>query len=86
MGCTAGDLDNDGKPVIVFNNTMQGPSQFWKELPLYVYLGSRNGDYGVDHSAAVLIIDPNGEFSGLFSAPHVVANYLHDLPIIMGDQ
>ena len=47
---------------------------------------TEDGNYGVDHSAAVLIIDPNGEFSGLFSAPHVVANYLHDLPIIMGDQ
>jgi protein SCO1 len=47
---------------------------------------TEDGNYGVDHSAAVLIIDPNGEFSGLFSAPHVVANYLHDLPIIMGKQ
>ncbi len=43
-----------------------------------------DGNYGVDHSAAVLVLDPNGEFSALFSAPHVVANYLHDLPIIMG--
>jgi len=47
---------------------------------------NEDGNYGVDHSAAVLVIDPNGEFSALFSAPHVVANYLHDLPIIMGDQ
>ena len=41
-------------------------------------------DYGVDHSAAVLVINPKGEFSALFSAPHTVANYVHDLPIIMG--
>jgi len=47
---------------------------------------TEDGNYGVDHSAAVLVIDPNGGFSALFSAPHVVANYLHDLPIIMGDQ
>jgi len=43
-----------------------------------------DGDYGVDHSAAVLVINPKGEFSALFSAPHTVANYVHDLPIIMG--
>jgi len=43
-----------------------------------------DGDYGVDHSAAVLVINPKGEFSALFSAPHTVANYMHDLPIIMG--
>ena len=43
-----------------------------------------DGDYGVDHAAAVLVINPKGEFSALFSAPHTVANYVHDLPIIMG--
>jgi protein SCO1/2 len=41
-------------------------------------------DYGVDHSAAVLVINPDGEFSALFRAPHIIANYVHDLPIIMG--
>ena len=45
-----------------------------------------DGNYGVDHSAAVLVIDPKGEFMALFSAPHVVADYLHDLPIIMDRQ
>ena len=39
-------------------------------------------DYGVDHSAAVLVVDPDGKFVALFSAPHSVGNYLHDLPII----
>ena len=47
---------------------------------------TEDGNYGVDHTAAVLVIDPNGEFSALFSAPHVVANYIHDLPIIMSKQ
>jgi len=42
-----------------------------------------DGDYSVNHSAAVLVINPDGEFSALFSAPHIVANYVHDLPIIM---
>lgn len=41
------------------------------------------GNYGVDHSAAVLVFNPAGEFHALFSGPHVVANYVHDLPLIM---
>jgi protein SCO1 len=47
---------------------------------------TEDGNYGVDHSAAVLVIDPKGGFMALFSAPHVVADYLHDLPIIMDRQ
>ena len=46
---------------------------------------SDDGNYLVDHSAAVLLIDPQGRFSALFSGPHVVENYVHDLPILMGD-
>jgi len=46
MGCTAGDLDGDGRAEIVFNNTMQGPSQFWEEMPIYIYLGGPDADYG----------------------------------------
>lgn len=41
-------------------------------------------NYVVDHSAAVLVIDPDGGFHSLFSAPHVVDNYVHDLPLLMG--
>jgi len=41
-------------------------------------------NYAVDHSAAVLVIDPDGGFEALFSGPHVVENYVHDLPIVMG--
>ena len=48
MGCSAGDLDGDGRPEVIFNNTMFGPSQFYVNFPLYVYLGNENCDYGVD--------------------------------------
>jgi protein SCO1/2 len=41
-------------------------------------------NYNVNHSAAVLIVNPDGEFAALFSAPHEVDNYVHDLPILMG--
>jgi protein SCO1/2 len=43
-----------------------------------------NGDdYGVDHSVAVLLINPDAEFHALFSGPHVIDNFVHDLPLIM---
>ena len=40
-------------------------------------------DYAVDHSAAVLLINPDGEFHALFSGPHSIENYVHDVPLIM---
>ncbi len=44
---------------------------------------SDDDNYVVDHSAAVLVVNPNGEFHALFSGPHLVDNYVHDLPAIM---
>lgn len=44
---------------------------------------SGEDNYVVDHSAAVLVVNPNGEFHALFSGPHLVENYVHDLPAIM---
>ena len=42
-----------------------------------------DGNYLVDHSSAVLLIDPNGEFRALFSSPHEPGNYVHDIPLIV---
>ena len=47
MGNTAGDLDGDGRPVVVFNNTMRGPWQYNPMFPVFVYMGSKDADYGV---------------------------------------
>lgn len=41
-------------------------------------------DYSVDHSAVVIVMNPQGQFQALFSAPHEAANFVHDLPIITG--
>ena len=41
-----------------------------------------DGSYSVDHSAAVLVFDPDGQFRALFGTPHEVENYVHDIPII----
>lgn len=53
-------------------------------LGIYFRKQPAEGDnYVVDHSAAVLVIDPDGRFSALFGGPHTVANFVHDLPILM---
>lgn len=49
VGCTAADLDGDGRPEIIFNNTMGGPSQFDPDLPAYVYLGNEQCEYSPAH-------------------------------------
>ena len=43
-------------------------------------------NYAVDHSAVVLVVDPQGRFSALFSAPHNIDTFVHDLPILMSKQ
>lgn len=56
-------------------------------LGIWFEKSSLDGDnYAVDHAAAVLLIDPEGGYRAVFSAPHDVANFVHDLPIIMGAQ
>jgi protein SCO1/2 len=53
-------------------------------LGIYYQKQPANGDnYVVDHSAAVLVIDPQGRLSALFGGPHKVENFVHDLPLIM---
>jgi protein SCO1/2 len=39
--------------------------------------------YSVDHSAVVIVMDPEGRFHSLFSSPHVIENYVHDLPLLV---
>ncbi len=53
---------------------------------LGIYFEKQAGDnenYAVDHSAAVLLFDPAGDFYALFSGPHVIDEYVHDIPIII---
>jgi len=46
--------------------------------------GDLDGNYSVDHSAAVLVINENAEWHSLFSAPHNIDSFVHDLPILTG--
>ena len=46
-GVAVGDLDGDGKPVVVFCNTMTGHAKTSPTLPSYIYFGNRDAAYGV---------------------------------------
>jgi protein SCO1/2 len=53
---------------------------------LGIYFGKSgiDGDnYSVDHSAVVIVVNPEGQFHALFGAPHAAENFAHDMPIIM---
>lgn len=57
------------------------------ELGIYFEKQSGDGeDYAVDHSAAVLLINPDGEFHALFGGPHEIENFIHDLPLLLADR
>ena len=43
-----------------------------------------NGEYSVDHSAAILLIDPNAKWHALFQAPHKIEYFVRDIPILTG--
>ncbi|MDZ7644092.1 MAG: SCO family protein [Woeseiaceae bacterium] len=45
-----------------------------------------DGDYTMNHSAAVLVTNPRGELHALFSTPHDIGAFANDLPIIMAER
>jgi protein SCO1/2 len=54
---------------------------YFEKSPLDI--NATDGEYSVDHSAVVLVINPRGQFHALFSAPHSAENFANDLPLIM---
>ena len=66
VGNTAGDLDGDGKPEVIFNNVLNGHVH---SIPSYVYLGNKNADYSENnrlefqtiHSSVSFVADLNSD-------------------------
>ena len=53
-------------------------------LGIYFQKGPvENDGYNVDHSAAVLLVNPQAQFHALFSGTHPAQHYVADLPLIM---
>ena len=53
---------------------------------LGIFFAKQQGNeesYSVDHSAAVLVINPEAEFHALFGGTHQIENFVKDVPLIM---
>lgn len=78
-------VDYFGEGNLGLTGTLDEITKLTSGLGIFFEKHASDGeDYAVDHSAAVLVINPDGGFEALFSGPHVVENYVHDLPIVMG--
>lgn len=42
-----------------------------------------SGEYLVNHSAAVLVVDAEARLQAIFGAPHSIEAFVHDLPVLM---
>ena len=77
-------VDYFGTGNLGLTGSLDNIQQLTDGLGIFFAKQPADGDnYNVDHSAAVLVIDPNGGFHAVFGGPHVIENYVHDLPIIV---
>lgn len=73
-----------GEGSIGLTGTLEELRKLTGGLGIFFEKRSSNDEYySVDHSAVVLLIDPSGRFSALFSSPHTIDNFVHDLPLLM---
>lgn len=56
--------------------------------PLGIFFEKRGtgDDYAVSHSTAVLVVGPNAALEALFSTPHRVESFVHDVPLLMASR
>jgi len=78
-------IDYFGDGNLGLTGSLEEIRKLTKGLGVYFQKQSGDGDnYGVDHWAGVYVIDPDGNRHSVIGAPHVVDNYVRDLPILMG--
>lgn len=78
-------VDYFGDGNLGLTGTLEEIRKLTTGLGVYFEKRDTEGDnYVVDHWAGVYIIDPDGNRHSLIGAPHVVDNYVRDLPILMG--
>ena len=79
-------VDYFGEGNLGITGTVEGISELTAGLGIYFKKQPGDGEnYNVDHSAAVLVIDPDGRFHALFGGPHVIDNYVNDLPLVLAE-
>ena len=78
---------NFGDDIVGVTGNMQELSALTKPLGIYFAKSAQNDSgYSVDHSSVVLLIDEAAEWRALFSAPHDVASFVHDVPLLTGSR
>lgn len=70
------------------NASVEHTSAFAKNLGILFFKGKplESGGYDVDHGAALILVNPKGQFAGLFSGPHKVDEISQDLIAIANYQ
>ena len=72
-----------GKDIMGLTGDMSEIRKLAKQPGIFFQKSSTKNNYSIDHSAAILVINPNAKFHALFSAPHNVDALVHDLPLIL---
>lgn len=73
-----------GKDITGLSGDMAELQKLTKKLGIFFEKSpTDDGGYSVDHSAAVLVINPDSDFHALFSPPYSIDNLAHDLPLIL---
>ena len=77
-------VDSFGDNILGVTGELAELQKLTQSLGIYFAKSfTADGNYTMDHSAVVLAINPDGAFQALFSAPHEIDNFVHDLPIVM---
>ena len=77
-------VDYFGEGNLGITGTLEEITKLTSGLGLYFQKqDSDNEHYNVDHSAAVLLINPDCGFGAVFGGTHKPENFVHDLPLLM---
>ncbi len=78
---------NFGEDIIGLTGDMSELQKLTKQLGIFHAKSSvHQGGYNVDHTSAVLVINPNAQLHALFSAPYSVDELAHDLPLLLASE
>lgn len=73
-----------GDGVTGLTGTIESLTALTKPLGIYfAKSGDVAGDYSVDHSSVVLLVDDQAAWRAVFGAPHDVASFVRDVSLLM---
>lgn len=75
-----------GDDIVGVTGTRDAIRALAEPLGIFFEKQATGDDYAVSHSTAVLVVDRDAALFALFSAPHRVDSFVHDLPLLMASQ